>query len=202
MASADSGYTVLELIDDLRSLEFDKEKAAESMAKISGAVEAGSKNSHYLRVAQQWGQSARETASAIATQPGVSRLRLICESEPDTEWSSRWVEKRRATIALANGDGDASKVDAMQIVEFAKALVQSPPPQPNRPVVNVTTSTNEERDRWAYEQKKAGKTHGQIRAELTANHPEWYSLDTDQGVCKAIARYCERNSLPILRRQK
>lgn len=65
----------------------------------------------------------------------------------------------------------------------------------------ATHSTNDDRDKWMYGEKQAGKTHGEIRAAL-ARHPEWDQLDTDQSVGRAIDRYCDRHGLPKVRRKR
>ena len=62
-------------------------------------------------------------------------------------------------------------------------------------------STNEHRDAWMYEQKKAGKTHSEIRRDLRKEHSEWEQLDSEQAVGRAVDRYCERNQLPKIRRK-
>jgi hypothetical protein len=62
-------------------------------------------------------------------------------------------------------------------------------------------STNDARDEWLYEQKKAGATLVTIRRRLTREHPEWEPLKTDQAIGKAIDRYCDRKELSRLRRK-
>jgi hypothetical protein len=76
-----------------------------------------------------------------------------------------------------------------------------------RPGLTVTwlrsekQSTNDPRDAWRYNEKKAGTTHSQIRHALEKQHPEWEQLDSEQAVGKAIDRYCERRHLPKIRRK-
>lgn len=70
------------------------------------------------------------------------------------------------------------------------------------PASKTAESTNDDRDAWMYAEKKAGKTHSQIRYALEKQHPEWDSLDTDQAVGRAIDRYCERKGIPLIRRKQ
>jgi hypothetical protein len=59
-----------------------------------------------------------------------------------------------------------------------------------------TDTDNQERDRWMYEQKSRGIAIWQIQRELVSAHPEWYPLETSQGVSNAIDRYAKRHGLP------
>ena len=61
---------------------------------------------------------------------------------------------------------------------------------------------NDPRDEWMYQLKLSGQTHGQIRAMLKRDHPEWDQLNSDQAVGMAIDRYCERKKRPLLRRNQ
>lgn len=65
----------------------------------------------------------------------------------------------------------------------------------------VVASMNEPRDKWIYDEKLSGKTHGEIRAGLKSR-AEWEQLESDQAVGKVCDRYCERHGLELIRRRK
>ena len=65
----------------------------------------------------------------------------------------------------------------------------------------VRQSTNDPRDAWLYQEKLAGKTNGQILFALKRDHAEWYPLETQQAVGRAVDRYCERHGLSLVRRK-
>jgi hypothetical protein len=56
-------------------------------------------------------------------------------------------------------------------------------------------STNEDRDCYCYQQKKAGQTWRAIQ-EAVNNRSEWEPIDTEQGVSQAAKRYAERHDKP------
>jgi hypothetical protein len=60
---------------------------------------------------------------------------------------------------------------------------------------NATPQGDEERDRWMYEQHRAGVPVWQIHLGLLTEHTDWFPLSTKSGVSKAIRRYAERNGL-------
>jgi hypothetical protein len=62
-------------------------------------------------------------------------------------------------------------------------------------------STNDDRDIWLYNEKKAGKTHASIRAALGREHPKWEQLESEQAVGRAVDRYCHRKNLAMIRRK-
>jgi len=55
------------------------------------------------------------------------------------------------------------------------------------------TSTNEERDQYCYEQKRAGKTWREIQRVVNGT-PRWEPLESEQGVSQAARRYAERHN--------
>jgi hypothetical protein len=54
---------------------------------------------------------------------------------------------------------------------------------------------DEVRDRWMYEQHRAGVPVWQIHLALLTEHTDWFPLATQSGVSKAIKRFAERNGL-------
>lgn len=60
---------------------------------------------------------------------------------------------------------------------------------------------NDERNQWMYEQRRAGKSLGQIQLDL-ADHPDWCPIDSPAGIQAAIDRYCELNSFKLLRARR
>ena len=61
-----------------------------------------------------------------------------------------------------------------------------------------STPENYERDKWIYEQSKAGRTIPEIIRDLT-ERPEWYPLDSDNGIRDAVKRYANYAGLPVHR---
>ena len=62
------------------------------------------------------------------------------------------------------------------------------------------TPENHERDKWIYEQRKAGRTIPEIIRDLT-ERPEWYLLNSDNGIRDAVKRYANYARLPVPRKR-
>ncbi|HUT91491.1 MAG TPA: toll/interleukin-1 receptor domain-containing protein [Thermoguttaceae bacterium] len=63
------------------------------------------------------------------------------------------------------------------------------------PAAAYPTPDNYERDKWIYEQRRAGRTIPEIQGDL--NQTKWYLLDSPNGIRDAVKRYANYAELPV-----
>lgn len=145
---------------------------------------------------------------AAAAEP-VLRLQTPADAGPIPEMGSillaidrgDWPNWREGLIAeLANV---ALTLDAMEEGDDRKTTRQPTAPvaaddlEPEqRGGTNYPTPDNRERDKWVYEQVKAGRKHADIIGELEEQAADWELLSSPSGIREAAKRYAKHHGLP------